>query len=296
MPLPDFLIIGAGRSGTTTLYEILRQHAQIFMPEVKEPNYFAFADGTLPEGPGAAWLRATSLTTRARYEALFANAGDARAIGEASPRYMISAEAAARIHATIPAVRLIAILRHPVERAYANYLAYRRDGVEPAASFEAALADQERRRHAGWPFGAFVDFGFQHRQLARYDALFPARQLRIYLYDDLLRDAAGLVRDVLGFLEVDASWRPDLAQRHGRTGVIRNPLLAALWRHSQRARSMLGPCLPHAWRNAAYGWLMRDLVKPEMKPETRAALLRLYRADTLALQERLGRDLSAWLR
>jgi len=296
MPLPDFLIIGAGRSGTTTLYEILRRHPQIFMPDVKEPNYFAFADGALPAGPGAAWLRATSVTTRAGYEALFADAGGARARGEASPRYMVGADAAARIHAAIPAVKLIAILRHPVERAYASYLAYRRDGLEPAATFEAALADQERRRQAGWPYGAFVDFGFQHRQLARYDALFPARQLRIYLYDDLLRDAAGLVRDLLAFLEVDPSWQPDFAQRHGRTGVVRNPLLAALWRHSPRARSTLGPWLPQAWRDRAYAWLMRDLVKPDMNPETRAALLRLYRADTLALQERLGRDLSAWLR
>lgn len=293
MPLPNFLIIGAGRSGTTSLYQYLRQHPKVFMSRVKEPNYFAFAEGG--DGPGAAWLRSTSITTRREYEALFADAGGARAIGEASARYLISAEAPARIRGVIPEVRLIAILRHPVDRALANYLGHRRDGFEPAASFEAALEDQERRRCEGWPLGAFVDFGFYSRQLSRYYQLFPRDQLRIHLYEDLVRDAGGLMRDCLAFLEVDSNLMPDFSQRHGRTGIIRNPLLRWLWRR-ERVRVALAPWLPRAWRDRGYAWLMRDLVRPEMKLETRAHLLGLYREDTLALQDLIGRDLSDWLR
>lgn len=293
--LPNFLIFGAGRSGTTSLYEYLRQHPQVFMSRVKETNYFAF-DGEIPDGPGAAWLRATSVTTRAAYEALFANAGGARAIGEASPRYLEACGAAARIHALLPDVRLIAILRHPVERAFATYLAHRRDGYDPAPTFEEALADQDRRRQKRWPFEPFVDAGFSGRHLTEYRRLFPARQLRIYLYEDLVRDPHGLMHDLFTFLEVDASVILNLSRRYGRTGVIRNPVIRVLWRRTQRLRMKVGPLLPSTWRHRMNAWAMRDLVRPEMRAETRAALLRLYRDDTLLLQNLLERDLSGWLR
>jgi len=292
--LPNFIIFGAGRSGTTSLYEYLRQHPQVFMSRVKEPNYFAF-DGKIPDGPGATWLRATSVTTREAYEALFANAADVRAIGEASARYLREPNAAARIHALLPDVRLVAILRNPVERAFSTYLAHRRDGYDPAPTFEEALADQDRRRRERWPFGPFVDAGFAGQQLIGYRRLFAPTQLRIYLYEDLVSDARGLMRDLFTFLNVDASIVPDVSRRYGRTGVIRNPVVRLFWRHTQRLRIRVGPLLPSTWRHHANAWAIRDLVRPELRPESREALLRLYRDDTLLLQDLLGRDLSTWL-
>jgi hypothetical protein len=308
--LPNFLIIGAGRSGTTSLYHYLRQHPQVFMSDVKEPNYFAFGRGphravgarwggddrAIPDGPGAAWLRATSVTTREAYEALFERAGTAKAVGEASTRYLIHEHVPVTIHAALPDVRLIAMLRHPVDRAFANYLAYRRDGYDPAPTFEAAIADQDRRRRDGWPFGPFVDFGFYTPQLTRYFDVFPRDRMRVYLYDDLVADATALVRDVFEFLEVDTSFVPRTSDRYGETGMIRNPLLRVVWAHTQRPRMAVGPLLPAAWRDRANAWATRGLVRPAMRPDTRAQLLATYRGDTLALQDLLGRDLTAWLK
>lgn len=152
MTLPTFLIIGSGRSGTTSLHAYLRQHPEVFMSEVKEPSFFSFMDGGIPSrGPGSEWLRRTAVTTREAYEALFAASAGARAIGEASPAYLIDPAVPARIHALIPHVRLVAILRHPAERAHAAYLGRRRDGLDPAPTFEAALRDEDRRLGQGSP-------------------------------------------------------------------------------------------------------------------------------------------------
>lgn len=293
--LPNFVVIGAGRSGTTSLQEYLCTHPQVFMCP-KEPNYFAFSDGRIPEGPGAHWLRRTSITTAEAYAALFAAAGAARAIGEASPRYLSTPSAAARLRDALGRdVRLVAILRNPVERAVSSYLAYRRDGYEPAATLEEALDDQERRRRLGWPFGAFTDFGYAGRDLGRYLQCFPRDRVRVFLYEDLVRDPASLMRSLFEFLGVDPDHQVDVTRLHGQTGLIANPALAFFWRRTQRLRMAVGRVVPAATRDRFNAWCLRDLIRIDVRPETRARLQRLYRDDIVLLQETIGRDLSAWL-
>jgi hypothetical protein len=294
--LPNFLVIGAGRSGTTSLYEYLREHPEVFMSPVKEANYFAFPEDSQPErGPGGVRVRRGAVATLAEYEALFADAGDRRAIGEASPRYLHTPEAPARIAELLPNVRLVAILRDPVERAYAHYLGLRRDGLETEPTFEDALRDQDRRCREGWPFSGFVDSGFYHRHLSRYYARFPPERIRVYLHDDLRADPAALVRDLLSFLGVDPGFAPDTSRVHGRTGLVRNPALRMLWARSRRARDGLAPVVPRRVREGVRRRVLRDMERPPIDPETRAQLVRVFRPDVLALEELIGRDLSAWL-
>jgi hypothetical protein len=294
--LPNFLVIGAARSGTTSLYEYLREHPAVFMSPVKEASYFAFPERHEPErGPGGVRVRRDAVTTLAEYEALFADAGDARAIGEASPRYLRTPEAPARIAELIPDVRLVAILRDPVERAYAQYLGLRRDGLEPEPTFEDALRDDERRQREGWPFAGLVDTGLYNRHLSRYYERFAPERIRVYLYDDLRADAAGLMRDLLSFLGVDPDFAPDTARVHGRTGVVRNRALGALWRRSAWARDAVGPVVPRRVSEGVRSRVLRDMERPPIDPATRAQLIGAFRPDVLALQELIGRDLSAWL-
>jgi hypothetical protein len=295
MPLPTFLIIGAPRSGTTSLHHYLQQHPEVFMSAVKEPNYFAFTEPREVIGPGAAWVRATSVFGRQAYEALFAPATTERAIGEASPRYLSSPQAAERIRQTIPEARLVAILRHPVERAYASYLGHRRDGFDPAPTFEAALRASERGDRESWLSMDYPKTGHFHRDLTHYYRLFPAEQIRVYLFDDLELDPGALLRDLFGFLGVNPTFEPDTSRRLGGTGNIRNPLLRVVMRNSLRLRAALGPFVPRHLRERAYARMIRDLEKPPLKPETRSHLQRLYRDDILHLQDLIGRDLRHWL-
>lgn len=295
--LPNFLIIGAGRSGTTSLYEYLRQHPDVFMSDVKEPSYFAFMHGNLPvRGQHANWVRRNAVTTRQGYEQLFASAGSAKAIGEASPIYLNDPEVPERIRAVLPDVRLIAMLRNPVERAYAGWLGLRRDGNEPASTFEEALSLEETRLREGWsPSTGLVRNGMYHQMLSRYYDRFPRERIRVFLFEDLVRDVRAVVGDVFRFLGVDDSCIPDTSRKFATTGLVRNPFLRLIWTHSYGPRQLVRPLLPGRWRDAAFAWATSDLVKPALAPATRTALIDRFRGDIVALQDLIGRDLSGWL-
>jgi hypothetical protein len=295
--LPNFLIIGAVRSGTSSLYEYVGQHPEVFVSKVKEPTFFRFMDADLPSGvPGADWLQENAVTTRREYEALFSDAAGARAIGEASATYLSDPEVPARIHAMIPGVRLVAILRDPANRAHTNYLGLRRDGIDRTPTFEDALRDEESGKRDDWPLAGLVRVGFYHKWLSRYYNLFPPEQVRVYLFEDLVTNASALMRDLFTFLDVDPRFAPDVAHRYGATGEVRSPVLRALWTRSMGARRLVRPFLPVRWRNGAYGWVTRDVVKTPLAPATRARLIEVFRADIIALQDLIDRDLSAWLR
>jgi hypothetical protein len=295
--LPNFLIIGAGRSGTTSLYEYVRRHPDVFMSEVKEPGYFAYMDGSLPtRGRHAEWVRRNAVITREGYEKLFMKADSSTAVGEASPIYLVHPAAPDRIRQALPAVRLIAILRHPVDRAHAAWCGLLRDGDEPSPTIEEALSLEETRLHDGWtPSIGLVRNGLYAQALSRYYERFPRERIRVYLHDDLLRDPRGLLSDLFTFLGVDPAFVPDVSQRYASTGMVRNPFLRSLWRNTRTARRVLRPFLPRRWSDAGFAWLTRDLVKPPLVPATRALLMERFRPDIVALQTLIGRDLSAWL-
>jgi hypothetical protein len=139
MPLPNFLIIGAAKSGTDAMYRCLRQHPEIYMCPVKEPRFFAF-EGSRPyfSGPQEASFSARIVTTLADYLRLFAAVTTQRAFGEASPVYLTFGEPVARrIRDYVPQVKLIAILRHPAERAYLAYRMWLAKGHETLSFSQA---------------------------------------------------------------------------------------------------------------------------------------------------------------
>ena len=123
MTMPNFLIIGAMRAGTTSLYHYLKQHPQVYMSPVKEPRFFAL-EGEKPDPgrPTDERLMNHSITDIEAYRALFQAVSKETAIGEASPLYLYSPKAPERIRHYIPDAKLIAVLRDPVERAYSHFL------------------------------------------------------------------------------------------------------------------------------------------------------------------------------
>jgi hypothetical protein len=296
--LPNFLVIGAGRSGTTSLHHYLGQHPAIYLPRVKAPSHFYCCNGLAAiDDP---LLRAQTrhfVADPAAYERLFDGVRGETAIGEVSPVYLATTAAAPRIAARLPGVKLIAVLRHPIDRAWARWVGRVRDGLERRTDFREVVREETR---AALPrddaFGTYVASGFVHHFLATYFELFPRERIRIHLFEDLLRDPAALVADLFRFLEVDASFRPDTATRHNRSGgFIRSRPLRALWTRSARVRTAARAYLPEPLRDAAFRALTGDLVAPSLDPELRAELQELFRDDTERLQDLIGRDLSHWL-
>ena len=297
--LPTFLVVGAAKAGTTALDLFLRQHPDIAMSRRKEPSFFAF-DERPPAfgGPGdRTILNRDALWRLDDYLDQFRHARPGQAVGEVSPRYLDTPGTAERIRRRIPGARIVAVLRQPADRAWSHFMMRRRDGFEPCASLEEAIADEPRRRRERWASGRYLERGFYGLQLAEYLRHFPREQVRVYLYDDLVRDARGLLRDLFGFLEVDPGAEIDLSARPNPSGELRNPLLRWAWTRTHPLRGRIRPILPKALRSRVSRWVIsRPLVRREIQPETRRRVTALYADDVRRLETLLDRDLSHWLR
>lgn len=301
MPQPDFLIIGAPKCGTTSIYHYLQQHPQIFMSPLKEPHFFLFDGEETPpmNGPTGAVRRREMIDSWDAYQSLFKEGEKARVRGEASIRYLYSKQACAAIHRRLPRVKLIVILRHPADRAFSSYQRDRRHGTEACETFEQALEDGERREQEGWFVGTHERLGFYARHLEPYFKTFGHEQIRVYLHDDLRADASGMLREIFAYLGVDPAFQPDLSVKYNVTGTIENPFWRFLWMRTRAVRANLLPYLPMGWRGRFFDFIATQPVKKNrpapMLPETRERLIQVYRDDILALQDLVGRDLSAWL-
>ena len=204
---PNFLVVGAARSGTTGLVEGLRSHPRVFVTEPKEPHYFALHDQTPGfAGPGDAHtINRVAVTDRDRYLALYpAGPHDYLALGDGSVSTLYYYERALpEAVAMNPDLRLVVLLREPVARAYSSHQYMRARGFEPYEDFLAAVDDERRRKaenyHHLWHY---TSMSYYADAVAALQKAVPPEQLGIWFYDDLDRDYEDTVRAVLRFLDV----------------------------------------------------------------------------------------------
>lgn len=286
--LPNFLLIGAGKSGTSSLHAYFQQHPDVFMSPVKEPNFFAL-EGRPPNFPSERVARAVvspQIWRLEDYVALFAHHNGQGAVGESSTWYLNAPAAPLAIHSLVPSMRLIAVLREPVARAYSAFLMNRRIGLEPEVDFGAALARQDERQ-SGHDYGLdYLTPGYYARHIERYLEFFPHDQLKIELFDDLLADERATLGRLFGFIGVDPYFRPDTSYKHnsGAPPPRRKSLCDRLeqmarsqWRRL-RGRSGFQP-------TAQRGGLAEDIGRQ---------LSDIYAPEVDRLERLIDRDLSAW--
>lgn len=290
--LPNFFVIGAYKSGTTSLFHYLSQHPQVFVPRLKEPSYFAFA--AAEQNANTAVFR-KSVKTLSEYEQLFQGSSNYAAIGDVSPEYMTSPVAARAIKNSVPHARLIAILRNPVERAYSDFLMYRRDGKEPLADFAKALEVQAERASKWDPTGFYVSTGFYGEQLARYFELFPAAQIKVYDLEDLQSSATRTLSHIFDFLGVDSTYVPRDLEVYNRSGVAPNLLVNTLFRYKSQIAPLARLLVPGKFRTAIRRKFEAGLSKPPLQPEARRTLVETYRADVNLLEKLTGQSFRHWL-
>lgn len=227
--MPSFLIIGAPRCGTTVLYEGLKRHPEVYMSPVKEPLFFCSGGMDQLED----------------YRELFAGATTETMIGEASTLYLYSPEAPARIARCLPGVKLVAILRNPVDRAYSHFLQHVRARYHEHMSFVSALEAEGRWMQEGRsPLFYYRDVGFYGRQLDRYLSVFDQSQMRVWLYEDIQTDLAEVFRAVFEFLGVDDTFPVDTSVRYNPSGVPKNRRLHKLVMGPSIVKTLLKRILP----------------------------------------------------
>jgi len=290
--LPNFVIIGAAKAGTTALYWYLAEHPAVFMSPVKETNYFAYGlDGAGRLLYGNPEVHRFPVKSLAEYEALFAGADRAAAIGEASPLYLECPQAAGRIRELIPGARIICSLRHPVDRAYSDYQMFlRRRGLRLDPARDLTPTSAWARPDSHW-----MQIGRYHEQLARYFDAFPRAQIHVSLFDDLKRNALQTTQDVYRFVGVDASHAPNFAAPHAVGGMPASRLLERFFMNPV-IRSAVEPWVPTRAANWVRQLRSRNLRRaPSLPAQLRRDLTRHFRDDIARTSELIGRNLDDWL-
>ena len=293
MPLPNFLIIGAAKSGTTALYAYLKDHPQVFMSPVKEPRYFAFAGESLdPLNP----VHRSTVTDLEEYKNLFAGAEDAIALGEASPSYLHNPNAPPHIRAMVPEAKLIAILRNPADRAFSHFMHFVKLGRETTLDFREALDNPDGVSSGSWfPRRNYLSFGYYGLQLKRYFSLFDRSQMKIFIYEEFRKDPLSALEEIYEFLGIQTNFRPDTQRQINVSGIPRSRHLQRWLRRPSRVRSALGHLLPErSKRRLLLKLRAANLERISPPDDVRATLLEKYQPDIALLESLLERKIDCW--
>ncbi len=238
MKNPNFFIVGAAKSGTTSLYHYLKKHPQVYLSPVKEPNYFSkdiktenfsktYKKNTIflkdkyfkqktPEEIQLSFIRNAK-----HYASLFKNVTHEKAIGECSTSYLYSSVAAKEIYQYNPEAKIIVILRNPYYRTFSHYLMAVRYGFTSLKFRDAIIKDMEKKEK-GWGISElFIELSLYYEQLKRYYDAFPSKQVLVLFFEELQVNPVGLIKKCCRFLEIDPF--DDISnEKHNTAALPRN--------------------------------------------------------------------------
>lgn len=293
---PDFYIVGAPKSGTTSLYDYLAGHPGVFLPARKELRYFG----------DDLDVRHRHTFTRDEFLAEYADAPPAALLGNAYVWYLYSTSAAAEIHRLRPDARVVAMLRDPVDALYSLHSEFVYDGNEQITNFAAAL-DAEPDRCAGRrvPAEAHFPAGLCYRstvryaeQLARYLDRFGEEQVHVILFDDFAADPSACYARLLEFLRVPDDGRgafPRLnPNKRSRLGLMRRILAAPPAPARRAVRALVPRRLRTSLYRRAVALNTREEPRALMPEALRRALRTELAPEVTRLEQLLGRPLPAW--
>lgn len=287
----NLFIVGAPKCGTTAWYEYLRSHPDIFMPDLKEPGFFAF---DLPNWRG--------IRSDEDYSRLFSGRGSAKVIGEASGIYLISEAAAEAIHNYNPAAKILIFLRDQAEFLPSFHNLNRFEFAESIGDFETAWRLSGRRPPETIPARVeprvldYVAIGHFREQVSRYLHAFGAEQVRVFWFRDWVADTRSTYLDILDFLELEDDGRREFGQIN--PGVtfrprwlvrfLRDPPPGAR-RIARALKQVTG--LRQATQDSFVEKTVQLLMKPgyrkEISPRLRDEIRRYYADDNRRLNELL---------
>lgn len=281
MTLPDLVVAGVPKAGTTSIYHYLRQHPSVFVPSApRDIMFFAF-DPANPEHVAAS-RQDFPVRTMAEYESVFAPAGGARVVAEVTPAYFERSGALERLHETLPDARIVLSLREPVGRLYSHAQMNVRLGTA-----DDAVAEMHRLTSIG--LGTYAE------KLERWFGRFGRERVHVMLFEDLASDAQGSMREVFRFAGVDETVAVRAETVHNPGGLPRSKLMQSLI--ELRGLRGLRPYAPQPVYELVARLRAANLRKaPALAEPERAAVIARCRDDILATSELIGRDLSAWLR
>ncbi len=293
---PNFIIIGAMKAATTSLYTYLKQHPDVFMPSLKEPMFFnnlQQKNNFVIRGS-----KSKKITTFDKYYALFNKVDKEKAIGEASPAYIYNSQCSSLIKKHLPNTKIIAIIRQPVERAYSNYLHAKRADREPLDNFEDAFNAEEDRIKLKWsPLYHYKSKGFYYKQLKKYYNLFPEKHIKIILFKDLCIKPEKIIQEVFNFLEIDNKFIVNTSNKANISGTPKGLLgwiIMKMRKYNLIPNFEFSKILPKFITNIILKTIYQKPDKINKNLVTKLTK-KYYIEDIKKLEKLIKKDLSHWL-
>ena len=286
--LPDFIIVGAPKAGTTSLYHYLMSHPQVFMSEPKEVNFFS--SGEISNQ--GLYYNDYLVKNLADYENLFASATSEQAIGEGSVSYLFYPQTPAKIKSVIPNVKIIILLRNPVERGFSHYLMDYRLGFV-GSPYDEIVYQTGSHENIHLYYQQYVELGLYYEQVKRYLELFGKAQVRIYLQEDLRTSTDKVIQDLYEFLGVDVSFSPHTEREHNVFSMPKNRAIQKLY-SNQVVRSIVSMLFSDTLKEQIINLLFETKNKPVLNKKVSDYLHQIYSSDIEKLENLICKDLSNW--
>jgi hypothetical protein len=290
---PNFFVVGAAKSGTTSIYSWLKQHPDVFVPQIKEPSFFVHGYG---------------FSNWDDYLKIFENGQGRQAIGDTSASYLAAPEAPAWIRETLGNIKIVIVLRNPVKRALSLYTWMAMEGYEQYSTFEKALQAEELRysdEHFYWHnpeyFWDYIYFrsGLYYVQVKRYFDIFGDKNVKIFLFEEIVNTPARVYLDLCNFLEISTDITPTFSHENssilprfvGLQYIVRTKFDKAVRKvRPQRFQKYIFPL-----KDRFFVWNKQIGYKPQMLSETEKKLRQMYKGDVEKLSSLINRDLSEWM-
>jgi len=289
---PNFLIVGAAKCGTTSLFEYIRQHPDIYMPACKEVSYFS---GRNEEND----------MSLEEYLTFFSPAMQQKRIGEASGAYLYPKDTPKKIAHTLGTdIKIIMILRNPIEMAHALWGQNKRDGHENLSFFEA-VEQENRRLHDNafkqeiriWLYQyAYIDRALYAPQVTRYIDTFGRENVKVYIFEKFFKDIEKSLTDLYNFLEVDPEFKIPHYKKYNVAGKVRSKILRRFYSKEHILTDPVRKLVSTPLRRAIIGWLYKinsqPVTRKPLPPDTRAQIHQRFMISIHSLESLIGTNLT----
>ena len=285
----DFFIVGAPKSGTTSLYHYLSEHPQVEMSSQKEPNYFS--DKAI-HNQGMYYVK-NRVNTLDKYESLFAQK-ESVVYGECSVSYLFYENVAEDIKKYNPNAKIIIMLRNPIERAFSHYLMDYRLGLI-SDSFENIIAKKSKHKNAHLFYQQYIKVSKYAKQIQRYLDFFEKENILFVDYEDFKKNGSEIVFQVYDFLNISTEFGANINTKYNAFKMPKNNGIRFIYSFVF-LRKILTYLLPKYLVNNIIVFLFKVDTKPELSMETRSLLIKIFKDDIKKLEEILSNDYLKWIR
>ena len=293
---PNLFIVGAAKSGTTSLYNYLKMHPGIFFSERKEPYYFSSKYVDFNHNGKGDRQKEQFVRDLEKYEKLFSKWNGEKIIGEASVDYLYYSECADDIKKYSPNAKIIIMLRNPIDRAYSAYMHLIRD-VRENQTFEEALKLEESRIKNNYSFiWRYKQVGLYSNQVKRYLEIFGKNNVKIIIFGDFMKNTDLILKEIYNFLEISDEGNIGYKKIHNKSGKPKVKWINEILYNKDLKIKKMKYLIPIKCRKKIKYWIVsKNTIRIRMLEKQRSYLIEYFREDILKLEKIINSDLSKWL-